>query len=139
MPFFGRKEPPIIKKIKKLRSAVEKGKKPPSLEIKSREEIITTKFEEAMHEIGLNPSEDSGYIPTSQTPLARYLRKYKIPDDIIDAVISGVAEAETAQAVRDIIDAAADSPKINLEGIYLGQAMDLAVEEWERRRKGSID
>ena len=90
-----------------------------------------------MAAIGIVPSTDSGHLPTSQTPLARYLRKYGVNDDIIDAIMAGLAEETTAQAVRDIIDAAADTPTITLEGVYLERAKDLAVEEWDRKRRSN--
>ncbi len=94
-------------------------------------------FEEKMESIGIEPSTDSGHIPTSQTPLARYLRKYGIADDIIDAISIGLSEEESESSVREIIDAAADTPDVNLEGMFLERAKDLAVEEWNRRRRSN--
>lgn len=118
-----------------MRSLIEKGKKFEVQKIESRQEIITTLFTTEMEKVGITPSEDSGYIPTSQTPLARYLRRFGVVDDIIDAILAGLAEEESEVAVRDIIEAAADTPEIDLEGDSLKEAQDLAVEEWNKLRR----
>ena len=123
--------------MRKLQSAVQKGKKIQEPEVTSRQDTITELFTEKMLAVGIEPSEDSGYIPTSQTPLARYLRKYEISDDVIDAILAGLAEEETEEAVAEIIDAAADTPDVNLEGMFLEQAKDLAIEEWRRKRRSN--
>ncbi|MHA2162967.1 MAG: hypothetical protein ACXABF_11140 [Candidatus Thorarchaeota archaeon] len=125
---------PIMKQIGKMLSTVEKGKIPDEPTVSSRQEIVTNLFESKMQAVGVEPSKDSGYIPTSQTPLAQYLRKYEIPDDIIDAILAGLQEESTEEDVRAIIDAAADTPDVNLDGIFLDKAKDLAVEEWKRAR-----
>ncbi len=123
--------------MRKLQSAVQKGKKIQEPEVTSRQDTITELFTEKMLAVGIEPSKDSGYIPTSQTPLARYLRKYEISDDVIDAILAGLAEEETEEAVAEIIDAAADTPDVNLEGMFLEQAKDLAIEEWRRKRRSN--
>ncbi|MHA1955498.1 MAG: hypothetical protein ACW968_01105 [Candidatus Thorarchaeota archaeon] len=125
---------PILKQIGKMLSTVEKGKVPDEPAVSSRQEIVTNLFESKMQAVGVDPSKDSGYIPTSQTPLAQYLRKYEIPDDIIDAILAGLQEEKSEEDVRSIIDAAADTPDITLDGIFLDKAKDLAVEEWKRSR-----
>ncbi len=133
---FGRsKEKPIIKRLKKIQSDIEKGKTPKLPETQSRQEIITTIFTEDLASIGLQPSSDSGYIPSSQTPLAKYLRRFGVSDDIIDAILAGLGEEESATAVQDIIEAAADTPDIDLQGEYLVRAKELALEEWKKRRQ----
>lgn len=125
---------PRIRQIDKLQSAIEKGKDPPTLQVSTRQDIITEIFERKMNAVGMAPSDDSGYIPTSQTPLANYLKKYNISDDIIDAIQTGLDEEESEEAVRGIIRAAADTPDVNLDGIFLEKAEEIAVEEWKRRR-----
>ncbi|MCK5240662.1 MAG: hypothetical protein KAR33_13985 [Candidatus Thorarchaeota archaeon] len=135
MPIRKPKQKPIIKRIKKMRSLIEKDKKFEVQKIESRQEIITTLFTTKMEKVGITPSEDSGYIPTSQTPLARYLRRFGVVDDIIDAILAGLAEEESEVAVRDIIEAAADTPEVDLEGDSLKEAQDLAVEEWNKLRR----
>jgi hypothetical protein len=118
-----------------MRSLIEKDKKFEVSKTESRQDTITIMFTTKMETIGIKPSEDSGYIPTSQTPLARYLRRFNVVDDIIDAILAGLAEEESETAVRDIIEAAAETPEIELEGDYLKQAQDLAVEEWNKLRR----
>jgi len=125
---------PRIRQIDKLQSAIQKDKDPPALKVETRQDIITEIFEKKMNAVGMTPSEDSGYIPTSQTPLASYLKKYNISDDIIDAIQTGLDEEESEEAVRGIIRAAADTPDVNLDGIFLEKAEEIAVEEWKRRR-----
>jgi hypothetical protein len=130
-------EPPILRHVSKMLSNIQKGKDLHPPVVMTRQDIITNMFSSKMTAIGITPSTDSGYLPTSQTPLARYLRKYGVPDDIIDAIMAGLAEETTAQSVRDIIDAAADTPTITLEGVYLERAKDLAVEEWDKKRRSN--
>ncbi|MHA1909551.1 MAG: hypothetical protein ACW98Y_19790 [Candidatus Thorarchaeota archaeon] len=135
MPIRKPKQKPIIKRIKKMRSLIEKGKKFEVSKTESRQDTITTLFSTKMDQVGITPSEDSGYIPTSQTPLARFLRRFGVSDDIIDAILAGLAEESGEAMVREIIEAAADTPEIELEGDYLKQAQDLAVEEWNKLRR----
>ena len=118
-----------------MRSLIEKGKKFEVSKTQSRQDTITGLFAIEMDRVGIEPSGDSGYIPTSQTPLARYLRRFEVSDDIIDAILAGLAEEESEDMVREIIEAAADTPEIELEGDYLKQAQDLAVEEWNKLRR----
>lgn len=133
---FGRsKERPIIKKLRKIQSEIEKGKIPKLPETQSRQDIIRSLFEEDLATIGLQPSADSGYIPSSQTPLAKYLRRFGVSDDIIDAIIAGLGEVETAEDIQEVIDAAAETPDIDLHGEYLVRAKELAVEEWKKRHQ----
>ncbi|MFW9920968.1 MAG: hypothetical protein ACFFED_15310 [Candidatus Thorarchaeota archaeon] len=133
---FGRsKDKPIIKKLKKIQVEIEKGKMPKLPETQSRQDIISSIFSEDLASIGLQASSDSGYIPSSQTPLAKYLRRFGVSDDIIDAILTGLGEEETAKAVRDVIEAAADTPDIDMHGEYLERAKELAVEEWKKRRQ----
>ena len=135
MPFGRKKELPILKKLKKMKGDIDKGKNPKIPETNSRQVLITEVFVEELGAIGLEPSSDSGYIPSSQTPLAKYLRRFGVADDIIDAIIAGLADDESAESVRMVIDAAADTPDIDLQGEYLTRAKDIAVEEWEKRRQ----
>ncbi len=123
--------------MRKLQSSVQKGKKIQVQEVASRQDTITGLFAEKMLAVGIEPSEDSGYIPTSQTPLARYLRKYEISDEVIDAILAGLGEEESEEAVAEIIDAAADTPDVNLDGMFLEQAKELAIEEWRRKRRSN--
>ncbi|MFW9908057.1 MAG: hypothetical protein ACFFEF_05740 [Candidatus Thorarchaeota archaeon] len=135
MPLRRSKEKPIIKRINKMRNLIEKDKKFEVKETLTRQDIISDLFERKMRSIGIEPSKDSGYIPTSQTPLARYLRRFDIEDDIIDAILAGLAEVETENSVREIIEAAADTPDLELEGDELKEAQELAVEEWKKMRR----
>ncbi len=135
VPIRKPKQKPIIKRIKKMRTLIEKDKKFEVSKTESRQDIISELFSSKMEEVGITPSTDSGYIPTSQTPLARYLRRFNVADDIIDAILAGLAEEKSEDAVREIIEAASETPEIELEGDYLKQAQDLAVEEWNKLRR----
>jgi hypothetical protein len=135
MPFGRSKERPIIKNLRKMSSEVEKGKNPKVPETQSREEIISSQFRNDLASIGLTPSLDSNYIPSAQTPLAKFLRKFGVSDEIIDAILAGLAEEENEDSVREIIGAAADTPEFNLKGEYLIRAMDLAVDEWRKMNR----
>jgi hypothetical protein len=88
-----------------------------------------------MKSVGLKPSSDSGYIPVSYTPLARFLKDRGVQDDTIGAILAGLMEEETAESVRGIIDAAADTPGVDLIGEELEKAKLLGVEEWKNLRR----
>jgi hypothetical protein len=125
---------PLMKQIGKMIGETEKGNKLSVPAVRTRQEIITRMFESKMDAIGLEPSKDGGYIPVSSTPLARFLKERGVPDDTINAILAGLMEEERETEVRAIIDAAADSPEINLVGNELDKAKDLAVEEWKNLR-----
>ncbi|MHA1772398.1 MAG: hypothetical protein ACTSYL_12020 [Candidatus Thorarchaeota archaeon] len=137
MPFFRKKKRahPAIKQVKKMQKAIEKGKRLPDLEVASRQDIVTRLFVNRMMEAGLEPSADSGYVPVSYTPLARFLRDCGLSDVIAEAILSGILEETTEEGVRTIIAASADTPDISLTQDELKHAQDLAVEEWRRKKK----
>jgi len=76
----------------------------------TRQTIITKMFEDKMQAIGLEPSKDSGYRPTSHTPLVRYLREYGISDDVIDAIMTGLDEEGSVDNIREIIEDLREGP-----------------------------
>jgi hypothetical protein len=126
---------PLMKQISKMISETEKGKELSVPPVRTRQEIVTQLFESKMNAINLTPSKDSGYVPVSYTPLARFLKERGVPDDTISAILAGLMEEEHEAEVRDIIDATADSPDVNLVGNELDKAKELAVEEWKNLRK----
>jgi hypothetical protein len=126
---------PLMKQIGKMMSETEKGKELSVPPVRTRQEIITQIFESKMNAMGLVPSTDSGYVPVSYTPLSRFLKERGVPDDTISAILAGLMEEENEVEVRDIIDAAADSPEVNLIGNELDMAKQLAVEEWKNLRE----
>lgn len=126
---------PLMKQIGKMIGETEKTTDLTVPAVRSRQEIITQMFESKMHAIDLEPSTDSGYVPVSHTPLARFLKQRGIPDDTISAILAGLMEEEHEAEVRAIIEAAADSPDVNLIGDELNKAKDLAVEEWKNLRE----
>ncbi|MGD2072362.1 MAG: hypothetical protein PVG65_02610, partial [Candidatus Thorarchaeota archaeon] len=103
--------------------------------VKDRQAIITQLFESKMELIGLTPSKDSGHIPVSFSPLAVFLRDRGIPEDIVAAIITGLKEEENKEDVMNIIDAAADTSNVTLQGSDLEKAKNLAVEEWKREKR----
>jgi hypothetical protein len=126
---------PVVGKIQKMIGDVEKERTVKVPDVKSRETIITEKFESEMKSVGLQPSTESGYIPVSYTPLARFLAERGIANDIASAISAGLKEEQTEEDVRNIIDAAAGTPDIDLTPDEIKKAQDLAVEEWNRVRK----
>jgi hypothetical protein len=127
----------IIKGMEKMLSTTEKGRIPEAPHVEDRQTIITRLFESKMQAIGLTPSTDSGHIPVSFSPLAVFLRDRGVPEDIVAAIITGLKEEETEEDVMNIIDAAADTPDISLQGPDLEKAQNLAVEEWKREKRAS--
>ncbi|MFX1483756.1 MAG: hypothetical protein ACFFCP_11290 [Promethearchaeota archaeon] len=125
---------PFARQMKRMVLDIDKEREISEPAVQSRQEIITTMFESQMSKIGLKPSMDSGYIPVSYTPLARYLKERGVPDDTVDAILSGLMEEETEQNVRDIIDATAETPDVDLTGVELEKAKQLAVDEWRNIR-----
>lgn len=128
---------PVIGKIQKMIGDVERERAIKVPEVKSRSTIVTEIFESEMKSVGLQPSTESGYIPVSYTPLARFLAERGIANDIASAISAGLKEEETEEDVRNIIDAAAGTPDIDLTPEEIKKAQDLAVEEWNRVRKSS--
>ncbi len=113
-------------------SATEKGRVPESPVVRSRQDILTDLFGVKMEAIGLEPSSDSGHIPLSYTPLARLLSEHGVENDIVSAILQGLQEEKSEQAVRDIIEATSESRAESLQGTILAEAQRLAVEEWKR-------
>ncbi|MFX1263174.1 MAG: hypothetical protein ACFFAZ_13885 [Promethearchaeota archaeon] len=128
---------PAVGKIQRMIGDVEKERTVKVPEVKSRETIVTEIFESEMRLVGLQPSTETGYIPVSYTPLARFLAERGIANDIASAISAGLKEEETEEDVRNIIDAAAGTPDIDLTPEEIKKAQDLAVEEWNRIRKSS--
>ena len=126
----------LMKPMKKMSSQAEKGKKLSVPSVRSRQEIITEKFESTTSAIGLTASTSSGYVPVSYTPLAKFLKDLGVKDDIVSALLEGIMEAETEDDVRNIIEAT--SPELNLVGDELEKAKELSVQEW-RNVKTSND
>ena len=127
--------PPIIKRMSKMMSRIEKGKPIKDMPVKSRQDIITESFEEKMHAVGLQPSTDSGHIPTSRTPLAKYLLDHGVADSTTDAIVSELSGLESKEAVKEIMDAAAESEGVSFTSVELDMAKQLALEEWLRSRR----
>lgn len=127
----------VIKGMEKMLSTTEKGRIPEPPAVDDRQTIITRLFESKMQAIGLTPSTDSGHIPVSYSPLAVFLRDRGVPEDIVAAIITGLKEEESEDDVVNIIDAAADTPDVSLEGPDLEKAKNLAVDEWKREKRAS--
>ncbi len=125
----------LMKPIQKMIGEAQKGKDLTTPDVRSRQEIITQKFEAKTNEIGLEASTSSGYVPVSYTPLARFLKERNVPEDTVSAIIAGIMEEENEEAVKAIIEATADSPEVDLFGDELDKAKALAVEEWRNVRK----
>jgi len=120
----------LMKQIQKMESQAEKGKELTVPPVRSRQEIITQIFESKTNAIGLEASTAGGFVPVSYTPLARFLKDCNVAEDTVSAIIVGIMEEENEESVKAIIEAAADSPEVNLVGDDLDKAKELAVEEW---------
>jgi hypothetical protein len=127
--------PPIIKRMSKMMSRIDKGKPIKDAPVKSRQDIITESFEEKMHAVGLQPSTDSGHIPTSRTPLAKYLLDHGVAESTTDAIVSELSGLESKDAVKEILEAAAESEGVSFTSLELDMAKQLALEEWLRSRR----
>ncbi|RDE13964.1 MAG: hypothetical protein C4K47_05175 [Candidatus Thorarchaeota archaeon] len=123
---------PYEKQIRSMITAIDKGKTVTAPATDSRLEIITDLFESKMKAVGLEPSQDSGYVPTGFTPLATFLHEHGASEDIVGAMLSGLKEANSESEVLDMIDAAAESKEIDLRGSTLAKAKELAMLEWKR-------
>ena len=126
---------PVMKQMHKMTSELDKGKDLTEPFVRSRQDIITQKFNSQMNEVGLEPATDSGYIPVSYTPLARFLKERGVQDDTVSAILAGLMEEENEAEVQAIIDAAADTPGVDLTGAELEKAKQLAIEEWNNVRR----
>jgi len=125
----------LIKQMQKMENEAGKGKKLSVPPVRSRQEIITEMFESKTRAIGLQASTSSGYVPVSNTPLARYLKERNVLEGTVSAIIDGIMEEETEKGVRSMIEAA--SPELGLSNDELENAKDLAVEEWRNVRETS--
>lgn len=128
---------PLIKQMQKMSSEAERNKDLTVPPVRSRQEIVTEMFESKTRAIGLVASTSSGHLPMSYTPLARFLKERNVAEDTISAIIAGLMEEENEEDVKSIIEAAADSPGVNLIGAELNKAKMLAVEEWRNVKKPS--
>ena len=126
---------PIVKQMRRMVSEVDKEKDMKDPVVKGRQDIITEKFNSQMQSIGLDPGTDGGYVPVSHTPLARFLKDRGVHEDIVSAILDGLMEEENEIDVRAIIDAAAETPDVDLTGEELLKAQDLAVTEWTKARR----
>jgi hypothetical protein len=133
----GPKDVPVVKRMRRMISQIDKERpvEPPS--VRSRQDVITSIFESKMASLGLEPSRDSGYVPVSYTPLARFLKERGVSDDIAGAILEGLMEEATEADVRGIIDVAAETPEFSLGPKDLEKARELAVEEWKNLKKSA--
>jgi hypothetical protein len=128
---------PVVKQMRRMMAEVDKDRDIMEPSVRSRQDIITKKFETQMKSIGLEPSTYSGYVPVSYTPLARFLKERGVGDDTVGAILDGLMEESSEESVRDIIDATADTPDVDLTGAELEKAKQLAVDEWNNLRRSS--
>ena len=126
---------PVLKQARKMISEVDKEKDITNPVVRTRQDIVTTKFNSQMKELGLEPSTDSGYIPVSYTPLARFLKERGVNEDTVGAILAGLMEEASEADVRAIIIATADTPGVDLTGGELEKAQELAVAEWTNAQR----
>ncbi len=141
---FGRrtaeKRQSVFKEIERLQAALKKERVPEIPQVPSRTELIQSIFAEKMQAAGLTfePSEgDSVAVPYTRFTL--FLRDIGMSDEMIDALLTGIGEAENEAEVRLLISAAADTLEISLKSEHIQTAEQLAVEEWRRIRRLGIE
>ncbi|TFG98266.1 hypothetical protein E4H12_06550 [Candidatus Thorarchaeota archaeon] len=127
----------LMKQMQKMSSEAERDKDLTVPPVRSRQEIVSEMFESKTRAIGLEASTSIGHMPMSYTPLARFLKERNVAEDTVSAIIAGLMEEENEEDVKAIIEAAADSPGVNLFGPELNKAKMLAVEEWRNVKKPS--
>ncbi len=125
----------VLKQMRRMVTQIDKEKELTEPVVNSRQDIITRIFNSQMKSLGLEPSTDSGYVPISYTPLARFLKERGVQDDTVGAILAGLMEEENEAEVRAIISAAAETPGVDLTGAELVKAQDLAVTEWTNVRR----
>ncbi|MGY5859423.1 MAG: hypothetical protein RTU63_08630 [Candidatus Thorarchaeota archaeon] len=91
--------------IEKIREVEKELIKHPN---RTRQEIVKEIFESKMYMIGLELSKDSGYIPLSETPLARFLRSKGTPADVVENIIHRL-QNESEESRIEIIETALES------------------------------
>jgi hypothetical protein len=126
---------PVVKQMRRMTTQLDKGKDLADPSVSTREDIITRKFNSQMKALGLEPATDSGYIPVSHTPLARFLQERGVQEDTVSAILAGLLEITSENDVREIISAAAESPGVDLTGTELEKAQELAANEWTNARR----
>lgn len=126
---------PVAKQIRRMTAQLDKGKDLTEPSVSTRDDIITKKFNSQMKALDLEPATDSGYIPVSHTPLARFLQERGVQEDTVSAILAGLLEETSENDVREIISAAAESPGVDLTGTELEKAQELAVNEWTNARR----
>lgn len=126
---------PVLKQMRRMVSEIDKEKDMAEPVVQTRQDIITKKFNSQLQAINLKPGTDSGHIPVSQNPLSRFLKERGVHEDTVSAILAGLMEEENEAEVRSIIDAAAETPGVDLTGEELLKAQDLAVNEWKNARR----
>ena len=94
----------LMKPMKKMASEAEKGKKLSVPQVRSRDDLIAEMFESKLSAIGIKASTSSGHVPVSYTPFALYLKNRGVEDDIVGALLEGIMEEDSEEAVRGIIE-----------------------------------
>ncbi|MHA1768303.1 MAG: hypothetical protein ACTSV3_00420 [Candidatus Thorarchaeota archaeon] len=130
----GPKEIPLARRLRKMRSQIDKGREIELPPVRSRQEIVTEIFSSQMSTLGLTPSTEGGHVPVSYTPLSRFLRERGVSDEIASAILDGLMEEDTEDAVRNIIDVATATPEMQLGPKDIEKARELAVQEWKNLR-----
>ncbi len=123
---------PVMKQTKKMISAIEKDKDFDEISVKTRHETITEIFVKNLQKLDLTLSEASGYVPASYVPIAIFLRELNLPEQITDALLQGIEEAESEESVCEMIDAAVEAADIELSRDELIEAQELGIDEWRK-------
>ncbi|TFF94314.1 hypothetical protein EU546_05050 [Candidatus Thorarchaeota archaeon] len=123
---------PVMKQMKKMISTIEKEKDFDEVNVKSRQEIITEEFLGKLQKLNLTLSEAAGYVPASYVPIALFLRDLNLPEQITEALLQGIEEAENEESVREMIDAAVEAADMDMSDDELAEAQELGLDEWRK-------
>ncbi len=142
MLLFGRKpsdrRQTIVKSIQKMSQQLRKGKTVEAPQVMSRREMIKFLFSSKMTEAGLQTTEGAAdAVPLSFTHFAQYMRSMGVDEGLVEAMQSGIVEAESEAEVDDLIDAAIGTPDIQLTTEQAEPVKDLARQEWRRSRRAA--
>ncbi|NWF96481.1 MAG: hypothetical protein HXY34_10115 [Candidatus Thorarchaeota archaeon] len=131
----GEKKVSLLRELDRLASAAKKGKPLDLPHVRTRREVIADIFRASMESAGLKVAEGTGSaMPTSYAPFAVFLRELHVDESMIEAMLSGISEAESESEVEDLVDAAADTADFGAIASRLEEAKRIAKEEWVRTR-----
>ncbi len=137
---FGRrsdeKRSSVFKELERLQNSLKRGKPLERTQVPSRTEMIRAIFADKMHVVGLELGEYSHDVSVTvpYTKFTTFLKDVGVSDDMIDALLTGIGEAENEDDVCLLVEAAAETPELPIKGEQIKIVEKLAIDEWRRVR-----